>query len=239
MVWRRSGAWSRIMFAHTQKTMADGRVKQTMTFTVNTEATAAGEKTASIPFNLYNQPGVKLNVNWGDGNTSTLTSANYAADNSMASVHEYATAGIYQITITSKNWSSAYFLTIGQTTTFPDTISTINNANAPIYYWRRTLISINEMLPRVNGRCYYKTSTNVSSLTISKNSFGYLFSLCTHLVSFPSSLFNRNLVYEVQCCFYKCTSLASIPSGLFDKLERLTNFLGCFCNCTSLASIPS
>ena len=65
------------------------------TFTVNTEATTSGEKTTGIPFNLYGQSGVTLNVDWGDETTSRLTSADYTVSDSRASVHEYAEPGIY------------------------------------------------------------------------------------------------------------------------------------------------
>ena len=102
---------------------------ETWSFTVNTEAVASGEKTTGIPFNLYGQDGVTLDVDWGDGTVSTLSAADYAENNSTASLHEYETAGIYTITIGSKNWKRACILVIANTTN----ISTINNAVASLY----------------------------------------------------------------------------------------------------------
>ena len=205
-------------------------------FTVNTEATAAGEKKTGIPFNLYQQPGITLEVNWGDGTSNTLTESNYTVNDSRASVHEYASAGTYQVSIRIRGVRRAYILTINSNAN----ISTVNNAVAPLYWWRRTLISVDNALPRLKGINYYNSPTSTSSLYKENNIFYYLFYRCSSLQSIPSGLFDKNTaVTGFYYCFYNCSSLQSIPSGLFDKNTAVTDFGGCFSSCTSIQSIPS
>ncbi len=204
-------------------------------FTVNTEATTQGAKTTGIPFNLYNQDGVTLIVDWGDGSISRLSSADYTFNDSTASVHEYAQAGIYTISISSKQFSECYLLNINHSAS----ISTINNAVAPLYWYKRTLISVNNILPKIAGKNYYASPTNVSSLTKSSNNFSYLFCDCNNCTTIPFGLFDNNTtITDLSWCFYKCSSLTAIPSGLFDNNTAVTTFYNCFVNCTSLIEIP-
>lgn len=235
----------------------------TWKFTVNTEATTAGEKTTGIPFNLYQQPGVVLNVNWGDGTKSRLTEADYLVDDSRASVHEYETAGTYQVSVKISGFKRAYILSL--LNNFSS--STINNAIASLYWWKRTLVSVDNALPRLKGKNYYRTETSTSTLIKNSNlaaccfdgcrslqsipsglfdkntqvtSFGSCFAGCSSLTSIPEGLFKKNtLVTDFSYCFNSCTSLQSIPSGLFDKNTAVTTFNSCFYGCSSLQSIPS
>ena len=199
-------------------------------FTVDTEATASGEKKTAIPLNLYGQNGVELTVDWGDNTTSTLTSSDYAVDDFTASVHEYASAGEYTITITSDDWENAYLMTA-------DEIETVDDINAPVYYLRRTLTSLDSMLPPVKGTAYIYSSDNISA---SNDSFSFLFYQYEKLESIPSNLFSGNAaIDDFGYCFCSCTSLASIPSGLFDNCTAAETFASCFENCTSITSIPA
>ncbi len=199
-------------------------------FTVDTEATASGEKKAAIPLNLYGQNDVELTVDWGDNTTSTLTSSDYAVDDFTASVHEYASAGEYTITITSDDWENAYLMTA-------DEIETVDDINAPVYYLRRTLTSLDSMLPPVKGTAFIYSSDNIST---SNNAFSSLFYQYEKLESIPSNLFSGNAAIDnFSYCFCRCTSLASIPAGLFDNCTAVETFASCFENCTSLASIPA
>lgn len=220
----------------TQRLGSQGEPMEYWQFTVNTEATAAGEKTTGIPFNLFNQPGISLEVDWGDGTTSTLTSADYAVNDSRASVHEYATPGIYTVSIGSSKWKKLYILAINSA----NTISSINNAVAPLYWWRRSLVSLDNSIPMVKGENRYSSPTSVSSLTQTSNSFVFCFFSCSSLTAIPAGLFDNNTqVTDFSGCFFSCSSLAAIPTGLFDNNTAVTNFGSCFYGCSSLTVIPT
>lgn len=205
-------------------------------FTVNTEATTPGEKKTGVPLNLYGQDGVTVTVDWGDGTESVLTPADFAKDDSTASVHEYAEAGVYTVAISSKKFPECYLLSIDSLTS----ISTINNAVAPLYWYRRTLISVDTILPNVAGKNYYTSPTSVSSLNEAKNYLSFLFSGCNKCTTIPSGLFNNNTsVTNFSNCFNVCSSLTAIPVGLFDNNTAVTIFSNCFRGCSSLTAIPA
>lgn len=206
------------------------------TFTVNTEATASGEKKTGVPLNLYEQTDVEFTVDWGDGTKSVLTPSLYLVANATASVHEYAEAGTYHVTITGNAWKRACLLKINNTSSIP----TVTNDIVPLYWWRRTLISIDSTLPKVYGTNYNSSPNNVKTLVKVNNNFDYLFYRCTYLSAIPSGLLDNNAsITSFVHCFSFCTSITAIPQGLFDKNTAATTFQGCFQNCPSIANIPS
>ena len=213
----------------------------TWQFTVNTQATASGEKKAAIPFNLYGQTGIELTVDWGDNTTSTLTSSDYTQSDATASVHEYASAGEYTITVTSNDWENTYISNVDESSydPFEDLESSLESKNAlvPFYWWHRTLINVAKPLPLIKG--IRKTAFN-GGYSVLTNKLSYLFYKCKKIASIPSKLFDKNtLTTAFNRCFEECTSLASIPSGLFDKNTSVTSFYHCFDGCSSITSIPS
>ena len=92
-----------------QKMMVSSGKDEPWTFTVDTRLldSSGTNKKSSIPFSLYNQTGT-LNVEWGDGTRSRLTSSNYTVSSSNASVHEYSRAGVYTVTVRCKTWASIH-----------------------------------------------------------------------------------------------------------------------------------
>ena len=116
---------------------------ETWTITVDTEATTAGNRKAAIPFNLAaqtDQTNAVLNVDWGDGTTSTLSKLNYTITNTNASIHEYENPGKYTITISSMDWNEVYFLTfLGAQQVETDPTEADSAMTGAIYYFRRTL----------------------------------------------------------------------------------------------------
>ena len=207
-------------------------VPETWQFTVNTEATAQGEKKTGIPFNLHGQDGVVLSVDWGDGTNSVLSASDYAEDDSTASVHEYTDAGVYAIKVASANWVDCCIFTSSSAT-----ISTINNVTASLYWFRRTLVSVDSELPELFGRNSYSST---QGLVKGVDSFSALFSGCSYLSSIRSGLLDNNSkATNLDSCFRNCISLATVPSDLFDKNTLVTSFSFCFDGCSSLASIPA
>lgn len=51
------------MYVHSQQNLLKDPT-EVWKFTINTEATAAGEKTTAIPLNLYSQNNVIVEVDW-------------------------------------------------------------------------------------------------------------------------------------------------------------------------------
>ena len=202
-------------------------------FTVNTAATASGEKKTGIPFNLYGQNGAVLNVDWGDGTTSRLTVADYASQgDSSASVHEYETAGIYIVLVESKSWEKISILSCTQSSQ----ITTPTSANVSLYWWRRTLTSIDSPVPSMAGRNNY---ANLSSTTWTHSSnesiLGSLFHFCEKISSLCAGVFDK-LSYSTiaNYTFRSCKSLTSLPVGVFDECINVTSFQGCFRDCIAL-----
>ena len=224
-------------------------------FTVDTEAQTAGNKKTGIPFNLYGQDGIELTVNWGDGTSSTLTSSDYTDTDTgtdtgtvqnSSSIHEYAVAGEYTITVDSNDWENVYFYT-----------SAGNEVTDSSAYFRETLISVNNAIPKVKGTIIGSLTlllamawnTNIISLMNLENydfesnrginGLFCLFSHCINLRSISSNIFDNLEAVSFNSCFAGCSSLQSIPSELFSNNTSVIDFALCFAGCTSLQSIPS
>ena len=239
------------MHIHPQKMMAGRKSSkpETWSFTVDTRLFDSNgtNKKSAIPFSLYEQPGVKLEVEWGDGKKSTLTSSSYSefanvsskhhyAD-VMASIHEYATAGTYKIKITSSQFNKAYFDSQAITTNSTQTTATATQYDKlNIYYFRNTLTAINEPLPSLKGVQTEERTVDSSSGSGVRNWIYYYrkrkednifvdaFYGCRHLKSIPANLFS-NAVFKKYTtfsgCFYYCTSLTSIPENLFKNCTEM------------------
>ncbi len=190
---------------------------------------------SSIPFSLYNQS-ISLDVDWGDGTSQTLTSANFAtASSSTPATHQYATAGEYTIVVDSSDWSNTYICSYG--TNLSSSGAPTETAYCNIGYFRMTLIEIlNELPSGLKGTCYY-ASSNYSYIS---NKIGNPFQSCTKLTAIPDNLFSNITTFtSFAYCFSGCSSLTEIPSGLFDNCGMATSFNYCFSGCTSLTEIPS
>lgn len=226
-------------------------------FMVDTEASAQGEKKTGIPVNLYNQTSA-IDVDWGDGTTSSLSSADYTETDNLASVHEYASAGIYTITLSCRDWENTYLLGLAAASDI--TGDDINGKLSCLYWFRRSLIAFSSPFPNVMGtKCY----SSLSGTTLYDYLyFPYFFYLANHVTGFPSdflSLLSDKALFmhffygmkgittipegflssltECQSCeglFKGCPSLASIPNSLFTNNLHITNLSSCFDNCAAL-----
>ena len=235
--------------------MAGSRAKEEVwEIIVNTEATTPGAKTTGIPISLYNQPGVTVSVDWGDGTESVLTQASYTEKDFTPSAHEYAQPGVYTVRMKSAQWGDVYIDAI--TAPSGDLLSHLGN-------FRNTVIGVG-ILPMVAGINRLNSSTGrgtiyqgqlegcfygcANSITIPEGlfannpavaSFGSCFGNCSGLTSIPEGLFANNpAVTDFSWCFYGCPSLTSIPEGLFANNPAVTDFSWCFYGCPSLTSIP-
>ncbi len=201
---------------------------ESWSITINTEAETEGDRMGQIPFCLYGVEDASMKIDWGDGTTSTYTSAN-AVENSCPT-HEYASAGEYTIKMESDDFNRLHLWT-----------SLYGEEGDPTLY-RATLKSIDKPLPQIAGvhGLWYNEDTEEEVPGDIDNSFYSCFSECTSLQSIPSGLFDSNTaVTDFSGCFYNCQSLQFIPSGLFDSNTAVTSFISCFYYCTSLQSIPS
>ena len=195
-------------------------------------------KTA-IPFSLYNQYGITLTVDWGDGNVETLTSADYEFSNSTASEHTYANPGVYTIKIKSSDWSNTYFqidffVTWGEPPEESDTKTGIFN------FFKNTIIRIESKLPGVKGVREWGIGSNSNRMLYYENSLKYLFYMCVNLTSIVSSLFdNCTNITNFSKVFGQCAKLKSIPSNLFNKCINANDFSSCFSSCESIKTIPA
>ena len=220
------------------KASTDNVKIETWKFTVNTEATAEGEKKTGVPFNLSKLTDVEFTVDWGDGTESVLVPALYTPADSRASMHEYENAGIYQISITgdSRSWKKTYLMQLLNVAT-----STSNSID-PIWWWTRTLISVDNPFPKMYGVVTYNnsSSTDFNAGYGFQKIFNNCFQGCKNLTTIPSGLFDNNTtITDFTWCFYNCSSLQSIPDGLFNKHSEVSTFNSCFELCTSIESIPN
>jgi len=209
-------------------------------FTVDVSSENEDKKTG-IPFSLYVQPDITLTVDWGDGTTSTLTQSDYSSDDLRASTHLYSEYGIYTVTVKSSDWNNTYWMTISDyddTKNYDDT-----DLNAPLYWWRQTLTSIDYPLPPTKGiQCHYYYDCNPVDFDeygyISDNSLSYVFAYCHKLKHISKVLFkNCSNVDNFSDCFFNCDALESLPSNLFNTTNAKV-FNRTFKNCSELKSLP-
>ena len=241
------------MFSNSQRTvLSSGKRMLNWSYTVNTAASASGEKKSSIPFNLYvsssdgvihyggviNSPISKMVVDWGDGTKTTLKSSDFSGphDNTKT-IHTYKTAGTYTITISCAEWNKVYFdcPTYQNTHVLKTEDITATGSYSNYYYFQRTLTKVNTPLPGIAGSRYGRTGTQYGILG---DMVSAAFAYCTHLTSLPSKMFgNLTKVKEYYNTFMQCTALTSIPSDLFGTVD-VEELQLLFENCTSLRSIP-
>ena len=219
---------------------------------------------SGIPFNLYNQS-AELDVDWGDGQTSHLTSSNYSSSSTSASTHRYSVAGIYTIRVKCSSWDSVYLFSmneslLGSSRNFYSYMSFLQ-------YYRRTLVSVDSPIPPVKGTGYWtNASSGSTATTFQDNSLQYSFAYCTKLKSTAAAMFSKcrhitsyirafQHCYSLECiadstfrncsnattfqyCFYNCESLKEIADNAFWNCSKASSFLYCFYGCSSLNSLP-
>ena len=241
------------MFSNSQRTvLSAGKPMQNWSFTVNTAASASGEKKASIPFNIYasstsgvihyggdvNSPISKMIVDWGDGTKTTLKSDDFSGPHDSSKIiHEYRTAGTYTITISCAEWNKVYLdcPTYQNAHVLVTQEITASGLYKNYYYFQRTLTKINTPFPGLAGSRYYRNETQYGILGRMVTA---AFAGCTHLTSLPSKLFgNLSNMTDYFNTFNACTGLTSIPADLFGTVD-VEDIEHLFEGCTGLRSIP-
>ena len=203
------------------------------TFSIDTEASAAGQKKSAVPFNLYGQS-AEITVYWGDGTASVLSASDYAESGSTASVHEYASAGTYEIAVQCADWGSLSLLAVASNAS----LSAETDANSALYWWRRTLKSVQSPLPPLAGTARLANASS-TSLQSGASNFTYAFCGCSKLEYVCSDLLANNAGIEsASSMFEGCSSLKEIPAALFSGMEDIESFSSCFRGCSKLSAIP-
>lgn len=215
-----------------QRMMVGGGAEmETWQFTVNTEATAAGEKKTGIPFNLYGQDSVVLTVDWGDGTTNRLTSADYLGlgytiNNSYASMHEYTVPGVYNIAVLMHSPSEAYVERAGSAVAIGGCLD----------LFKKTLVSLDNAIPAIKGNRFYNSSNNTTFLK--DNSIYCLFYECQKLHSINGLVFDKmKSLIDASYVFVGCSSITSIPDTLFAGNNELETLESAFSSCSSLGDV--
>ena len=191
--------------------------------------------TTAVPFNLYGMPSITITVDWGDGTTSTLTSADYTEHNTNASMHTYDQPGQYIVQVKSSDWSNTYFSTL-KAYSWIDAPAWNEKFNF-IVYFRETLKYLDTPIPAIKGMKFW-TSQN-GSRTTQQNSLTYLFWECKNLRRVNPNIFSNCVnVTDFSSCFTACLKLETIPKNLFKNNVNATNFSSCFSSGYAIQSIP-
>ncbi len=242
------------------KTAIASRPLETWTFSIDTRLESADNRTAAVPFTLYTQPGIELEVSWGDGTVDVLNSGRWSGWDTDAALHEYASPGAYQVQIRSRDWQWCYidtmsYSSIGVMRLVPNT-DTTQRYTKNLYYFTKELTSLDSPLPfSLRGSFKFADQSNYSAPTYtsarykqkSASYFEHIFANCTNLVSICSGLFPSVRFLNGECSgyFYNCTSLPAVPQDLLKHGEKLRGQqlgnigAGFFQNCSSLQEIPA
>jgi len=191
----------------------------------------------------FRQPSIL--VDWGDGDTSTVTSVS-----DPNGTHTYTSAGTYTVEIQGSlpgfsvnnnatyrslykevvQWGTVGLVDVGfygctNLTTIPT--SDFEGLESVIN-WNNTFRSTGiASIP--SGMFDYSTLAETFVDTFS----------FTQITSVPSGLFDENtLVYTFSSTFNACTSLTTVPTNLFDNNTNVINFSSTFRNCRALTQIP-
>ena len=193
---------------------------------------------SAVPFNLYGQDEAILDVDWGDGSTSHLTSASYSSQTSIsASRHYYSSPGIYTIRVKCSDWSKVSLFTMP--CSYSESANRYYSFMSFLLYYRRTLVSIDSALPPFKGtRSWDNASSGTSTITQYDNSFYYAFAYCTKLQTIPPAMFSKcRYSTSFVNAFYYCSNLQSIPDSTFRNCSAAISFASCFYQCINLRSI--
>lgn len=166
-----------------------------------------------------------ISVNWGDGNSDTITSST-----ALNRSHTYVSAGTYDISIFGfmpgfkvNNNASIRTLIVGLIQWGIVGLRTID------FFGCINLTSIpgSGTLENVGG---YTGLSEVVSFAGAFRSTG--------ITSIPADLFDYSPNATTFSNTFASTPITSIPSGLFDNVLQASDFTSCFSACTSLTTAP-
>lgn len=188
--------------------------------------TTASNTSVTLPILDFGSFTPNFIVNWGDGNTGSVTSST-----DLDKTHTYTSAGTYDISISGfmpgfkvNNNAAFRVLVVALIQWGTVGLRTID------FYGCSNLTSIpgSGTLSLVGGY------TGLGEVISFAN-----FMRSTGLTSIPSDLFAYSPNATTFSDTFTSTPITSIPSGLFDENIAATSFSSCFNNCTSLSSVPS
>ena len=202
-------------------------------YTTSNGAPSDGYYTA-VPFNLYGaESNAAIEVDWGDGTSSTLTPSDYTASNFSASMHKYVgdtASTMHVVSVSSPDFSKTYLMSCSTSLYYDDTQRIVNRA------FRNTLISVDTPIPRVAGIVVYDDSTG-NAFDRETNSMNSLFFGCTEVESVCSGLFDLNpnvTNFDYIFCQWQSqnTKMKTLPNGLFKYNTGAAGFYrGFYCMC--------
>ena len=157
-----------------------------------------------------------FDVDWGDGNSSTVTSFD-----DLNRIHTYTTAGTYSVEISGlcpgfqvRNGSIAPYIT-------------------EIIQWGTVGFR----------RLNFHGCFNVTSLPDGDSGFSTVIDFSsafrsTGITTIPSNLFRYATSVSIFTDAFSFTAITAIPDGLFDGAINATSFSSAFNSCSSLTAIP-
>lgn len=162
-------------------------------------------------------------VDWGDGNSGTVTSF----DDTNA-IHTYSSSGEYSICIMGKCQCFSMVNGEGYFDIQNYIIKVIQWGNCDFrllnFYGCANLTEI------PNGAI-----TGANEITTFMGGFGI-----TGLTVIPEGLFdNCKNVISFAICFFECDGITTVPASLFKDQQYAVDFTMCFMNCNNIESIPA
>lgn len=188
-----------------------------------------------------------LDIDWGDGNTETITSGTDTAS------HTYLTGGSYDIhmsgttpvlkanLLNSKLRTTTVIKGIIGLIDFSNMFDGCSNLEAIPAGIFDNYPGLSSLYRTFNG-CAALTSipTGLFDSLPSISAFSGTFAGCVNILAIPTGLFNVHVFATTfQECFNSCGSLTAIPTGLFDNCNFVTSFNATFSGCTGISVIPT
>lgn len=211
----------------------------------------AGAK-AGLPVYTDGTTAVNCVVDWGDGNSETVTV--------NAPTHVYEQEGIYEVsvtgTVTRLNSNNPVFNsgdaimrdyitavkqwgTTGLTSMYNAFwhCTKLRSIPADTQESFRAIVTFENAFEQCSALEALPEGLFSSGSQV--ESFSNTFCQCTSLISLPENLFaSCRKVTDFFRTFWKCTSLESIGKGIFADCTEAVDFSQCFYTCTALTTIP-
>ena len=189
-------------------------VAQAFQFTIQ----VASGGSFTLPLTDYNGLTPNFVVTWGDGSSNTITSSS-----DVNTLHTYASAGTYQISITG--FMPGFI--VNNTTAIKSLIKSVNA-------WGTV------GLRQINFYgCTFVTSLPSDYIGLQDVEVFSSFMRQTGITSIPSGIFQYATNASNFSDVFSYTNITSIPSGLFDTNVNASIFASSFNNCLLLASYPA
>lgn len=204
-------------------------IENTMKMTIDTTKVSSSNVDFSLPFNRGTYSLIdSLSIDWGDGETTSITSGTITQENIA---HTYSSPGTYQISIFSPNGNAPNFGIYNDWTqvTSLDTplLHSLTGSSSSVYITNIKFRNAN--ITKIADRLFYFNP----QLTSLSEAFSY-----SPLEEIPYGLFiDLTNLNSVSSCFYRCQLLTTIPPDIFRFNPNITDFSSCFNVCGSVINI--